>query len=113
MYRMALFAALTVAAIVFLVPTLVRPAPSWWPWQQPVRLGLDLQGGAHLLYGVDIEQAIDTSIDRTVQDLDRELRTAQIGAAVERQGRTIVIRIANADKREAVSELVKTQFPTL
>jgi preprotein translocase subunit SecD len=113
MYRMGLFVALTVAAIVFLVPTIVRPAPAWWPWQQPVRLGLDLQGGTHLLYGVDIEQAIDTSIDRASQDLDRELRQAQIGATVERQARNIVAKVANPEKREAVSEVVKTQFPTL
>jgi preprotein translocase subunit SecD len=113
MYRMALFGVLILAAIVFVVPTFVRPLPSWWPWQQPVRLGLDLQGGTHLLYGVDIEQAIDTSIDRTVQDLDRELRAAQIGATVDRKERAIVIKVANPDKREAVTELVKTQFPTL
>src|SRR5262249_30277831 len=59
LYRELLFAALAVAAVVFLLPTFVRPAPAWWPWQRPVRLGLDLQGGTHLLYGVDIEQAID------------------------------------------------------
>jgi preprotein translocase subunit SecD len=46
------------------VPTFVRPAPSWWPWKKPVRLGLDLQGGTHLLYGVDIEQAIDRAVER-------------------------------------------------
>src|SRR5439155_1480906 len=63
LYRVLLFVVLTAATIVFLVPTFVRPAPAFWPWRQPVRLGLDLQGGTHLLYGVEIEQAIDNTVD--------------------------------------------------
>ena len=114
LYRALLFAAVAVAAVVFLVPTLARPAPSWWPWHQPVRLGLDLQGGTHLLYGVDVEQAIDNTVDRSMQDLERELREAQIGAAsVERDGRTVHVRLANKDKRAQVDDVVKERFPSL
>jgi preprotein translocase subunit SecD len=114
LYRVGLFAVLAVAAVILLVPTFVRPAPAWWPWQQPVRLGLDLQGGTHLLYAVDIEQAIDSAVDRVAQDIERELRDAQIGAStVEREGRTIRLRLANPDKRQQVTELIKERFPTL
>jgi preprotein translocase subunit SecD len=114
LYRVALFGALAAAAVVFLVPTLVRPAPSWWPWQQPVRLGLDLQGGTHLLYGVDLDQAVESTVDRQSQDLERELRGAQIGAStVEREGRTIRVRLANPDKRDPALDVVKERFPTL
>ena len=114
LYRVVLFASLAIAAIVFLVPTFARPAPSWWPWRQPVRLGLDLQGGTHLLYGVDVEQAIDNTVDRSMQDLERELRDAQIGASsVEREGRIIHVRVANKDKRPQVEDVVKERFPSL
>ena len=81
MTRLGVFVALAVAAVVLLVPTFVQPAPAWWPWQRPIRLGLDLQGGTHLLYGVDIDQAIDNTVERQMQDLERELRDAQIGAS--------------------------------
>ena len=114
LYRVALFAGLALAALVVLVPTFVQPAPAWWPWRQPVRLGLDLQGGTHLLYGVDIEQAIDTSVERVMQDIERELRDAGIGAtSVERDGRTIRVRLANKDKRKEAEGLLKERFPTL
>jgi preprotein translocase subunit SecD len=114
LYRGALFAGLAIVAIVLLLPTFVRPAPSWLPWRQPVRLGLDLQGGTHLLYGVDIDQAIDRSVDRSMQDLERELRDAQIGASsVEVTGRTIHIRLANKDRRRDVDDVVKDRFPGL
>jgi preprotein translocase subunit SecD len=114
LYRALLFIALAVAAVVLLVPTFVRPVPSWWPWRQPVRLGLDLQGGTHLLYGVDVEQAIDNTVDRSMQDLERELRDAQIGASsIERDGRTIHVHLANKDKRPQVEDVVKERFPSL
>jgi preprotein translocase subunit SecD len=114
LYRALLFVGLAVAAVVFLVPTFVRPVPSWWPWRQPVRLGLDLQGGTHLLYGVDVEQAIDNTVDRSMQDLERELREAQIGASsVERDGRTIHVRLANKEKGSQVADIVKERFPSL
>src|SRR5262249_39669911 len=50
----------------------------------------------------------------TVQDLERELRDAQIGASsVERKGRVIQLRLANKEKRADVQGLVKERFPTL
>lgn len=114
LYRVGVFVALVVAAVVFLVPTFVRPAPGWWPWRQPIRLGLDLQGGTHLLYGVDIEQAIDNTVDRQMQDLERELRSAQVGAfTVDREGRDIRLRLASKDKRSQVADLVKARFVNL
>src|SRR5215813_15432331 len=106
-YRGLMFAALVVAALVVLLPTFVSPMPAWWPWHQPVRLGLDLQGGTHLLYAVDIDQAVDTTLDRQMQDVERELRDAQIGAStVERDGQVIHVRLANVDKRSQVLDLL-------
>jgi preprotein translocase subunit SecD len=112
-YRVGLIAVLAVAATVFLVPSLTTP-PAWWPWKQPVRLGLDLKGGTHLLYGVDIERAVEITVERVTQDLERELREAQIGAStLEHTGGTIRLRLANKDKRQQVLDLVKERFQNL
>ncbi len=112
--RAAIYLTLAVASVVFLVPTFVRPVPTFWPWKQPIRLGLDLQGGTHLLYGVDLDLAIDNVVDRQMQDLERALRDEQIGAAsVEREARTIHLRLANKDKRAQVEALVKDRFTSL
>ncbi|HEY7220450.1 MAG TPA: hypothetical protein VH985_18855, partial [Candidatus Binatia bacterium] len=98
-YRILLFAVLALAASVFLLPTFAQ-APPWWPWQQPIRLGLDLRGGTHLLYAVDIDQAIANGVERQRQDLERELRDAQFGAvAVDRDQLTIRVKFGNRDKR--------------
>ena len=47
-YRLILSLVLAAASIVLLAPTFVQPMPEWWPWKQPVRLGLDLQGGTRI-----------------------------------------------------------------
>jgi len=107
-------AVLALVSVVFLVPTFARSVPYWWPWQEPIRLGLDLRGGTYLLYGVDIEQAIDNTVDRQMQDLEREFQSARIGAsAIERDGRVIRIQLANKDKRQQVLDLVRERFPNL
>jgi preprotein translocase subunit SecD len=108
-----MFVLLALAASVFLLPTFAQ-APSWWPWQQPIRLGLDLRGGTHLLYAVDIDQAIANGVERQRQDLERELRDAQVGTiAVERDQLTIRVRLGTRDKRAEVTEVIRRRFPDL
>lgn len=52
--------------------------PSWMP-HRTVNLGLDLQGGAHLLYEVDVDQTVKERAEQLVQDARGVLRDAQIG----------------------------------
>ena len=113
-YRAVLFVVLILAAVVVLVPTVVGSAPGWWPWKQPVRLGLDLQGGTHLLYQVDIEAALGNTVERYARDLEHELREAQIGAVtVDRDGQKLLVRLANKDKREDTLGIIKERFAGL
>jgi preprotein translocase subunit SecD len=108
-----LFVVLAFAAAVFLLPTFTQ-VPSWWPWQQPIRLGLDLRGGTHLLYAADIDQAIANAVERQRQDLERELREAQVGTIkVDRDQLTIRVRLGDSAKREEITGLIKRRFPNL
>lgn len=52
--------------------------PSWLP-SKTINLGLDLRGGAHLLYGVDIDVVFEERADMMVQDARESLREARIG----------------------------------
>src|SRR6516164_2171618 len=44
-----------------------------------IRLGLDLQGGTHLILQVQVQEAIAQETDQTVDRLTTELRTKNIG----------------------------------
>jgi len=111
--RAAIFAVLSLVAIVLIMPTFAS-VPAWWPWQKPLRLGLDLQGGTHLRYSVGIEQAIDNTVDRVGKDIERELKDGGLGAfTVDREGRKLVIRLANKEKKQEAAGLIKQRFPNL
>ena len=104
---------LALAASVFLLPTFAQ-APAWWPWQQPIRLGLDLRGGTHLLYAVDIDQAIANAVERQRQDSNESCATARSG----RSPSTVInsrfaCGLAIAKTRTQVTELIRRRFPNL
>src|SRR5262245_8265662 len=113
-YRAAIFGALLLAAAVCVLPTFVSPVPTWWPWQQPVKLGLDLQGGTHLLYQVEIEKGIVARVEQYGRDVENVLRDAQVGAfTVERQGKVLQVRLANKDKRADAKRVLGEKLPAL
>lgn len=58
--------------------TLKENLPGWLP-SKTINLGLDLRGGAHLLYEVDIKAVFDERTDLIVQDARNALREAKIG----------------------------------
>ncbi len=51
--------------------------PSWLP-QNQINLGLDLQGGSHLLLEVDIDAVVDDRLENLVGDIRIQLRTERI-----------------------------------
>jgi len=116
-YRILLVAVLLVGSLVYLAPTLMQPLPSWWPSffpKEPIRLGLDLQGGIHLILQVEVDKAVENAVGGTMEDLKRELASAQIPTAkLERQGDTIHVQLQSPDKGSALSELVKNKFPSV
>lgn len=72
---------LIVFALVNLAPSLYDPLPSWWPGflpQDKIHLGLDLQGGMHLILGVEVEKAVENTIQQLAGELKEELRKARI-----------------------------------
>ena len=117
MYRALLVVALLLASFVYLAPTLMQPLPTWWPSffpKEAIRLGLDLQGGIHLILQVEIDKAVENALGGAMEDLKRELTAAQVMTAkMERQGDRIRLRLQSPDKSSALSELVKDKFPSL
>ena len=65
--RASLFGIAILAAIIYLLPTFVSPLPSWWASFLPtdrINLGLDLQGGSHLVLDVKVDKAIENNVER-------------------------------------------------
>lgn len=86
--------------------------PSFMPKQQ-LRLGLDLQGGAHLLLEMDQEEIKKDWMNNLRDELRKILRTAKIGVTgIGAQGTQLVIKLAKPEDRdEALKELRKIRQP--
>lgn len=115
--RLALFMIATVVSLVYLAPTFVRNLPSWWSGFMPtdrIHLGLDLQGGSHLVLEVKVDKAIENNVERIRADLTNVLRDRGIsGVSVERvQGTQLQIKVPAASV-ERVRGLLKSDFPNL
>ena len=114
--RAIIFAIAIVAAIIYLVPTFVSPLPSWWSSFLPtdrIKLGLDLQGGSHLVLGVKVDKAIENNVERIRGDLINVLREKGVsGVSVERVVTQIQVKVA-ATNAERVRGILKSDFGNL
>lgn len=80
-WRAGIAAALIVIAFVFLVPSMTQELPPWWSGLLPkdkIHLGLDLQGGVHLILEVEVKKAAESYLERVVEDLKPDLRKNKI-----------------------------------
>jgi preprotein translocase subunit SecD len=68
----------------------VIAASVWYvyPPRQRINLGLDLQGGIHLMLGVDVDKAVENVTERRGADLKAALEQKGIAAQVTRTGAT-------------------------
>jgi preprotein translocase subunit SecD len=55
--RVWVIAVVFAVCIIWLIPTMTGWDPPWWPAQK-INLGLDLQGGMHVVLAVDVDRAI-------------------------------------------------------
>src|SRR5262249_16917686 len=90
-------------------------------WMQPldslprIQLGLDLQGGTHLLLEVKLQEAVKTSLRRRGGDIQREAKenkTAPPGTSQNTEG-SLGIRFGNPGERSAFQDLMSRAFSDL
>ena len=70
-WRMVLVASVVAVALIIFLPSLpgVRGSlPKWWPGNR-INLGLDLQGGMHLIYQVETDKAVESFTGRLVANI--------------------------------------------
>ena len=87
--------------------------PSWLPHQR-VSLGLDLQGGSHLLLEADVESVVREQLNGMVDAVRIELRKADIGyTALGVQGRQVTVTLRDPGQIDAAREILRGVAGTL
>ena len=114
--RLSVFIVAALAAILYLIPTFFQNLPSWWSGVLPsdrIHLGLDLQGGSHLILTVKVDKAIENNIERVRGDLTNILRERGVsGVSIEKQGTQIQLKFPAASG-ERVRGILKSDFGNL
>jgi preprotein translocase subunit SecD len=116
--RMYLAGLLVVVAIIIMLPSFNLPLPDWWTgWigGTKIQLGLDLQGGTHLLMEVKLDDAVKTQLRRRADDIKRELKDNKLdlaGISQDASGNPIV-KLKSSDERSAFLDLMSKSFPDL
>lgn len=69
-----------VLSLFALAPTFFPDSlPGWWKKTfDPIHLGLDLQGGMHLVLGVDVDKAVESRVDSIVDQVESSLREKDV-----------------------------------
>ncbi|MBB4210333.1 preprotein translocase subunit SecD [Rhodothalassium salexigens DSM 2132] len=106
--------AVCVFGVLAAVPNLLtkeqlQSLPGFLPKSQ-VTLGLDLQGGAHLLLEVDTDTVIEERLEGLAEDVRESLREARIRArrpVLDRDARAVTTTLANAEDAAAAREALE------
>ena len=118
-WKLVLVLGIVIAGILYALPNVFPRAtidrvPSWLPHKQ-VNLGLDLQGGAHLLYQLDEKEMTDDWLSTIRGDVRETLRRARIGYTDLSQdvtARSVSVKIRDAAELDkAYQELRKLAAP--
>ncbi|PIE72341.1 MAG: protein translocase subunit SecDF [Deltaproteobacteria bacterium] len=116
--KLAFLLFVVILAIVTVVPSFYSKTPSWWKeYMAPegLRLGLDLQGGMHLVLRVNLQKAEENTLEFAANDLKDTLAEQSI-SAVRTSSPTkesVIFTLPNAGSAQKVEELVREDFPDI
>ncbi len=115
--KIGLILATVLFSIMTILPSFYKDMPDWWKtYLSPrgMQLGLDLQGGMHLVLRADLDKALKNSLELAASDLKDALTDKQIQAVQmdSPDPETIILTLPNTGAVDTVNQL-KDTFPNL
>ncbi|MCL2789767.1 MAG: protein translocase subunit SecD [Desulfobulbus sp.] len=116
--KIALVIFLLIFSGLALTPSLYHGLPDWWKkYLAPagLKLGLDLQGGMHIVLQVDLEKAAENSLDLAASDFKTAMAEKNINAVRMGTGnpKSILFTLPNIGAIDTVKQILKDRFPNL
>ncbi len=113
--RFGIIILLVCGALFALAPSITDNLPDWWKDSvHKIKLGLDLQGGMHLILEVQAEKAVESFMERTKNDLESFLKSKGIlVVSAQRKGLSVEIKYVKPNTKESVSSLITSRYPEL
>ncbi|PIY87659.1 MAG: protein translocase subunit SecD, partial [Nitrospirae bacterium CG_4_10_14_0_8_um_filter_41_23] len=114
LWKVILISVFLILAVVFFLPNTpaFRYMPNWWMENMPnkgIVLGLDLQGGLHLVFEVEGDKAVEITTDRYASRLRDLFAKKKLTAEVNTSGLNITVSPSNVETRKVVED----NYPSL
>jgi len=115
-WKVAVILLVCLAGVVYALPNLFPRAqmeqlPDWLPHEQ-INLGLDLQGGSHLLLEVEVDSVIEERLRALVDEVRVALRGARIGyRGLGLRGDAVTLTLTDAGTAEQAQEILDDLNP--
>jgi len=116
--KLAFLISVILLAVVTVVPSFYSGTPNWWKnYMAPegLRLGLDLQGGMHLVLKVNLQKAEENTLEFAATDLKDTLAEESISAVRTSSASkdVIIFTLPNTSSIEKVQALITEDFPDI
>src|SRR4030042_434891 len=115
-WKFILYAAISIFAILLLLPTLTSELPQWWTKIFPsekIHLGLDLQGGMHLILEVEAEEAVESYVERVKNNLKDDLRDKGVPVGKLEREKSNQIGLEVSGEKEKWEKLLSQRYAIL
>ncbi len=103
-------------ALFYLMPSITSKLPSVWKDNaDKIHLGLDLQGGMHLVMEVDTEKAVESAMERISNDLSELLMEERVRFKNlnREEGILTTLELSNEEASTGFRKILKDNFPNL
>ena len=80
---------------------------------KPMSLGLDLRGGVHFKFQVDLDAAIEQRLNQYSADINKALIDKRIRRNIKKQGNVISIELSNPEDLSSARSLIREIDPLL
>jgi preprotein translocase subunit SecD len=103
-------------AIVWVAPNVVNMENKWWPSKNKLNYGLDIQGGLHLVMGVDVQGVVAESTTRLVNSLKADFAKENINVteikAIKPEEGEVTVTAADAESRDKAKDYLAKHYGT-
>ena len=117
--RAAMALTVCLAGLFYLAPSLTPDLPDFWKKHLPmdkIHLGLDLQGGTHLVLEVDTEKALENTAERLSNEVKETLMNNKVRfiqlEGMKKTG-TISFELPDSASKGAFEKVIKDNYPDL
>ena len=118
--RLVLLAVIVIVSLVMFLPStpLFSKMPDWWKNYFPAKgitLGLDLQGGIHLVLEVEADRAVEIALDRAATNMTVLFaeKKVQVESVTHTAPTEITVSLGAPEAKDGVLKLTDDQFPFL